>query len=232
MTASTLVFVHSPFVGPSSWAGVSRLFNESGSNAIAPALAFEAASDGSYYRALAHCVVRAADRAESAVLVVHSGAGSLSGAIADALNGRVAAIVFVDALLPHPQRSWMSTLSEGMRSNLRTRARDGRLPPWDRWFSPGVLERLIVDEEARAAFVAALPRVALAFADEIAPMRRGIEPCGYLRLSEGYDAEAHEAATLGWPVEYEALHHLAMITHPDRVATALRQLLDRMGAAV
>lgn len=232
MTASTLVFVHSPFVGPSSWTGVSRLFNESGSNAIAPALAFEASSGGSYYRALAQSAVRAADCAKRTLLVVHSGAGSLSGAIADALNGRVAAIVFVDALLPHPQRSWMSTLPEGMRSYLRTRARDGRLPPWDQWFSPGVLERLIVDEEARAAFVAALPRVPLAFADETAPIRCGIGPCGYLRLSEGYDAEAREAATLGWSVEYEALHHLAMLTHPDRVAAALRRLLDRMGTAI
>lgn len=232
MTASTVVFVHSPFVGPSAWASVANLFKEEGSNAIAPALAFGPSLGGSHYDALAQCVARAADPAGTVVLVVHSGAGSLAGAIAEALSSRVAAAVFVDAVLPHPQRSWMSTLPDAMKSHLRSLVRDGHLPPWDQWFPPDVLERLIVEDEARANFVATLPRVPLLFADEIAPVGRGSAPCGYLRLSDGYDAEAREAANLGWLVQSEALHHLAMFTHPDRVATALRQLSERLGVAV
>jgi hypothetical protein len=232
MAASTLALVHSPFVGPSAWTSVSRLFNKAGSNVVVPALTFEPRHGRSHYRALAQCVACATDPAGAIVLVVHSGAGSLADAIAEALGGRVAATVFVDAVLPHPQRSWMSTLPGPTQSQLRLLARGGHLPPWNEWFPPAVLERLIADEAARADFVAALPRVPLALADEMAPVQCRGEPRGYLRLSEGYDVEARAAKAAGWPVQSEALHHLAMVTHPDRVVTALRSLLDRLGPAI
>lgn len=228
----TLTFVHSPFVGPSAWTRVARLFNESGSNAITPALAFEATPGRSHYNALAHSTARAVESAQSIVLIVHSGAGSLADAIANACGDCVTATIFVDTVLPHPHRTWMSTLPAPMRRHLGATARDGCLPPWSQWFPSSVIERLIPDSATRTAFAAELPRVPMAFADEMAPAHHTTEPRAYLRLSDAYDAEANMASASGWPVESETLQHLAMISQADRVATALRRLLRRLGIAV
>ena len=53
--------------------------------------------------------------------------------------------------------------------------------------------------------------------------------CGYLQLSKAYDDAAREAAARGWLTEHEPLDHLAMVTRPEAVATAIDRMLERMG---
>ena len=60
-----------------------------------------------------------------------------------------------------------------------------------------------------------------------APARRG-----YLQLSPGYEAEADAAAAAGWTVARVALHHLAMIAEPDRVAAALHRLIEALSVSL
>jgi len=151
------------------------------------------------------------------VLVAHSGAGAVLPAIAERLGDRVRAAVFVDALLPHPGRSWFDTAPEEPRRQLIAMARDGRLPPWHEWFPPGTIESLVPDP---AAFIADLPRVRLDYLAEPAPGALDA-PCVYIRLSAAYDAQADEAERRGWPVHRLDADHLAILTRPAEIAALL-----------
>ena len=154
------------------------------------------------------------------ILVLHSGAGGLAGAIA--AQTPLAGVIFVDAILPHPGASWMATAPAALGEHLRGIAREGLLPPWNRWFGADPAARMIPDGAARARFVADLPRVPLAFLDTPAPLHGPLAaPCAYLRLSDAYVAEADAAAGLGWTVRREAMHHLAMLTDPAKLAAIL-----------
>ncbi len=162
------------------------------------------------------------------VLVGHSGAGALLPAVAAALPGRVRAALFVDALLPHPGRSWFDTAAPELREQLRSLAREGRLPPWHEWFPAGAVAGLLPDATVRERFLAEVPELPLAYFEERAPEVPDWSParCGYVRLSEAYDREAGDAAALGWPVYREDADHLAMLTRPAAVAELLGRLVS------
>lgn len=160
------------------------------------------------------------------IAALHSGAGGFAPAIA-AASGRLAGLIFLDALLPYPGRSWRETAPPALVSHLAAlTTTDCLLAPWDRWFGPDTLARLLPDPEMRAAFIGDLPRVPFAFLEAGCPDQREWErlPAAYLRLSQGYEAEACEAERRGWPVRRADLHHLAMATDPDKVAALLLDL--------
>ncbi len=100
LTDSTFVLVHSPLVGPGTWALVAEELRCQGHEAIVPSLLGVAAAAAPQWR---HCVdaVRAATErfANPIVLVGQSGAGPLLPRMADA-TGNVAAFIFIDAMLP------------------------------------------------------------------------------------------------------------------------------------
>lgn len=221
MTA--LVLVHSPFVGAGAWARVAEMF----ADAVVPALRLDEARAS--YAGLAQAVVDTVPSRRDAVIIVHSGAGSLAGAIAAALGPRARGVVFVDAVLPHPGRSWLSTVPEDTRARLLAGVRDGALPRWDRWFPPGLLKALLPDEAMLATFVAGLPGMPVAFAQALSPDTTFKCDAAYVRLSDAYESEAQSAERLNWPVVREASHHLALLTDPARVAASLRTVLLRIG---
>ena len=226
MTKPCVVLVHSPFVGSSFWAEVAQGLAVSGRQAICPHLTV----DGGLlrYEALAQAVVHASRSSARVELVLHSGAGGLAEAIVDALGERASGILFVDAILPHAGRSWLSTLPPGMGDRLLARVRDARLPPWDEWFPRGAIEGLVGDVVAAKRFVADLPRLPVAFASEVAPMPRRSLPSrrAYLRLSEAYESEASIAEVNGWRVRREASDHLAPLTKPLQVADMIQHELS------
>ncbi len=82
------------------------------------------------------------------------------------------------------------------------------------------------DAATRNAFVASLPRVPVAFLKAVCPDQPQWRqlPAAYLLLSPAYDAEAAEATRRGWPVRRADLHHLAMVSDPDKVAALLTEL--------
>lgn len=162
----------------------------------------------------------------STIIVVHSGAGGLVPAIVEAMIPRPAAVIFVDAILPHPGQSWLQTAPASLAHRLGGLEVDGVLPPWNTWFQEDPIVQLIPDIDERASFVAELPRVALAYFAAPAPTDAGWEsiPKAYLQLSDAYDAEAREARRRSWRVDCAGLHHLAMVTAPDRVAAMLMRL--------
>lgn len=219
------LLLHSPLLGPFSWAPTADELRRLGHQAEAPAWPGLGSLSGGLYRGL----VAGMDVPEApAVLVAHSGAGALVPALAEALGARAAAAVFCDAILPHPGRSWFDTAPDELRAQLRAGVEDGRLPAWDQWWPPGALERLLPDEAARERLVGELEPVPAAYFEEPAPDVALDVPCGYLRLSGAYEDEARLAGRQGWPAVSLPLNHLAPVSQPAAVATALEGLAARL----
>jgi pimeloyl-ACP methyl ester carboxylesterase len=223
-----LMLVHSPLTGPSTWGACAAALAARGVEAEVARLPPLAEAS---YEDLAQAVGGAIAAGAPASLVVHSGAGGLAAAIVAQAQGRVRSVVFVDAILPHPGRSWFDTAAPALGESLRARAKDGAAPRWDQWFPEGALGGLIPDGAARGTFLGELRPTPLSYLQAPAP---DLEipadiAWGYVRLSKAYEVEAGEARRVGAPTLRLDLNHLAMITHPQEVATTLLQTLKMLG---
>ena len=149
----TLVLLHSPLVGPLTWRAVAARLP----GAVTPDL-----SGAVTHASIAERVAARLEDDGPVVLVGHSGAGPLLPRIARTVRQPVAALIYVDSVLPHPGQSWIQNAPADLVDHLRGLARDGVLPPWNEWFDPAALAELLPDDEMRAAFVvAAAPAVQL-----------------------------------------------------------------------
>ena len=218
--------MHSPLVGPATWAGVAPLLSGRGYDVRVADLS-GTMTDGPPYsprqvEAIAGC---AAGR--PAILIGHSGAGALlapAGLAADQAIG----YVFLDAGLPVPGRNQMSTMPPELASQLRGLAdEDGWLPPWSQWWGDDALAELIPDADTRRRFAAECPKLPLALFTERHQEGRDL-PSAYIRLSEAYADPAAQAADNGWPVIELASHHLAPLTDPATVTEAITAMIGQL----
>jgi RimJ/RimL family protein N-acetyltransferase len=211
-SVAAFVLVHSPLLGPRSWARVAPLL----SAAEVPDLRWLVASTPPSWGALRE---RAARFPAGAVVVGHAGAGALLPLIGAACGA--SALVFVDAVVPASNASF--AIDGEFRSLLDELAADGTLAPWPEWWGPDTLRELVPHDTDRHELDDA-PRVPLAFYDEPVPVPDGWDtmPCGYVRLSDAYDQAATDARRRGWPVVRRAGTHLDPLTQPAEVARAVK----------
>jgi RimJ/RimL family protein N-acetyltransferase len=211
------VLVHSPLLGPRSWASVAARLKDVD---VPDLRSFVTAPPPSWAALQGRAIAMPA----GAVVVGHSGAGAVLPLIAAA--SKASAVVFVDAVVP-PSSGAFRIPSE-FRAWLADLAVDGVLPPWPAWWGPDALAALVPDEADRRALDDA-PRVPLAFYDEPVPVPDGWDtmPCGYVRLSEAYDDEAAEARRRGWPVVRLAGTHLDLVTRPEEILRALKLVVSQ-----
>jgi hypothetical protein len=219
-----LALIHSPLVGPSCWRQVASRLGSGSIEAVAVDYGGVAGPD--WYGGAAARAAAAFSSADDVIIVAHSGAGGLVSSLGERLGAHLVGTVLVDAVMPYPGRCWFDTASEVMAAHLRALANDGVLPPWDTWFDRDAIANLLPDPAGLAAFRAELPRVPLAYFEALAPdvVDRKDRPAAYLQLSEAYAPEATAAELKDWTVRREPLHHLAMLSHPDRVAAAIADL--------
>lgn len=225
-----LILLHSPLLGPQSWRPTAAELARRGRSMLTPRLPPLLEVTGGFYADLAAAAAAAiaAEGEEPAILALHSAAGELAPSIAAALGAALAGVIFVDAILPHPGRSWLDTAPAALREQLTAGAQQGLLPAWDGWWPPGALEKLAPDADLRAALIAELEPLPLAYFEEVAPEITFDAPCAYLQLSGAYEEEGRRAVRLGWPVVRLPATHLAPATQPRAVATALETLTDRL----
>jgi hypothetical protein len=133
-------------------------------------------------------------------------------------------------LLPYPGEAWFDSAPAELAAHLRALATDGVLPPWHEWFGAGAVAEVLPEPHLRAAFVAELPRLPLAYFAEPTGHLTWSGPAGYLLLSDAYRTAGAQARASRLPVVEELTDHLAMLTRPDPVAAALRRLLGLLGA--
>lgn len=233
MPPPRLVLLHSPLTGPSAWAAVADELARRGHAVETPAWPRLSDVSDRFYATLADELAAGLSRRDAPlVLVAHSGAGPLAPVVASRLTPLLTGVIFADAILPHPGRSWFDTAPGEMRDRLRAGAQMGELPSWNEWWPPGALERLVPEAAIRTALVAELEPLPLAYFEEIAPDAIYAGPAAYLQLSGAYDDEARLAGRYGWPVVRLPLHHLAMMTNPEPVAAAVESLAARLAEPV
>jgi hypothetical protein len=235
MDAGTLVLLHSPLVGVESWGALPDALRRGGGGAVAVGVGTdeEAPFAEGYVRGAVAGVLDGPPLADPLVLVGHSGAGPLLGAVGNGLKARrrpVGGYLFCDAGLPEDGASRLDLLAvedRAMAAAFRAELeRGGRFPTW----SDADLEPVVPDPGARAALVGSLRPRGLAFFTEPLPAAPGWPdaPCGYLRLSAVYDRWAEAAAARGWPTASLNAGHFHPLVDPDGVAAALLGLLARM----
>ena len=142
------VLVASPFTGPFAWSRVASELRARGRRVA----------------------VRDADVGidSPVVLVAHSGGGPQLPALAAATRG-VVGMVLVDALLPHPGRSWSETVPAAFVEKLKAEAVQGKLAPWPQWWGDAGMRALLPDDALRAEFVRSCPAVPVDVIDEVKP---------------------------------------------------------------
>jgi hypothetical protein len=227
--SAAFVLIHSPFLGPLSWRAVDGALRKRGEAALLLDLRPALSAERRYYEAF--CATAARQIGAPSILVAHSGAGALVPAILGRAKGLAQGAIFVDALLPHPGRSWFDAAPIGLVKRLRAGARAGRAPPWPSWWPKEAMAQLLPDRRLRERLSRSAPAVPLAYLEEPAPASAASPPprgYGYVQLSSSYDKPADRARALGWPVERVHGHHLSAMTEPDLVAEAIVAVARRL----
>lgn len=214
--------VHSPFVGQVSWRGLAGVMPE------AVVVDYGGVRGPRWYQDVAEAVVAQVGEAPF-VAVLHSGAGGFAPAIAASAGARLGGLIFLDAVLPYPGVSCLSTAPEPLVAHLRKITTGGRLARWNRWFPQDPTLAMIPDAALREAFISDLPDTPFAFLEAACPADAWEHvPAAYVQLSQGYAATAAKVEARGWPVLRADLHHLAMASDPETVASLLRDVAARL----
>jgi hypothetical protein len=224
------LLVHSPLVGPYTWASVADELWRRGYDAVVPSLYDLEEGDSPYWQRHALVVRRAlepvpADRA--IILVAHSGAGPMLPTFRDQLAQRVTGYIFVDAGLPKDNASRLDQFeSQAVADEWRQRAPNGLIPVW----TDGDLAEDIPDTTIRQRFVSELRPMPLAIYEEPLPVFAGWPdaPCSYILFSPFYERYAIQAHRLGWPIRQFEAGHFHMLVDPAAVTDALLDVATSM----
>ena len=229
--AEFFVLVHSPVLGPASWAPVAHELAGSGRQVLVPSLAGFTDAGPPYTGRLVElaCAQVPAGPEDRVVLVLHSGAGVFAPYLAEAVAAREVAVVFADAALP-PPATGATVTDRAFLPVLRDMASGGMVPPWPQWWPSDAVSPLFPDDETRRSVTREALSLPLAFFEEDLPpvprSWRSSHPA-YLRFSEGYQQHARAAASFGWPVRELPGQHLHMLVRPAEVAMAITGLAAR-----
>ena len=131
----------------------------------------------------------------------------------------------------HPALSWFDTAPPALRRELLGMVSSGLLPPWHRWFPPGVIEELVPQLALRREFVAEIPRLPVAYFEAGAgDACVGDPPVCISAVERRLRSRGRRSRTpwlLGGP---QGLDHLRMLTAPESVAELVVQTVDTLQA--
>jgi pimeloyl-ACP methyl ester carboxylesterase len=231
-TRPVIVLIHSPLVGPASWAAVAEVLRLRGESVLVPDLRPGTEQGPPYFEHHAGIVARAVKTLGSdrrVMVVAHSGAGVLLPPIEAALGRPAVARIFVDAIFPQDGRSRLDLFATpGEAQDFRSAAKDGHLPVW----TDADLQGTVPDAGLRRSLVAELRPLPLAVYEEPIPVASTWNPvpCWYLRLSDGYGADMARARQAGCRTEERPSSHFAVLTEAEPIAALLATWLDDAAA--
>lgn len=228
------VLIHSPLVGPLTWALVVEQLRDRGADAVAPSLLGTDRRDGPHWQrhvAAITLALRDVPAHRRVVLVAHSGAGPLMPAIGQGIGQDVAGYVFVDAGLPgNDGQSRLDLFDPADADRFRQAAVGGMLPSV--WRDEALLRAIGIEDAClRRRFAAEVPDVPLAVYEEPLPVPSDwpAAPCGYLQFSAPYKADGRDAERGGWAFRVLRGGHFHMLVDPPAVAATLLDLIAELG---
>ena len=226
MVSSTLVLVHSPLVGPSSWRPLADVARARGFDVVRPDLTGVVDADLPQWRYLVETAVDSTHGHDDLIVLGHSGAGAVLPELGRRVQDRLRAVVFVDAIVP--PAVGVHRTSEPFSRFLDDKMVDGRLLPWLDWWPPEVVAELVTSPQQLEELRSDMPRLHRSFYDAAIPVPEGWSagPCAYLQLSPAYDDERRAATAFGWPAAVIDGTHLSIYTDPSAVLAAVEQLVD------
>src|SRR5258707_2007896 len=186
-----VVLVHSPLVGPFTWALVADVLQKRGIEVAVPVLRNDQnkpATGIPYWKQHTLAVKNALASYpldKSLILIGHSGAGPLLPALAEGIVQPISAYVFVDAGLPKNNASRLDQFgSPNEAQSFRDNAVNGLLPSW----TSDDLAEVISDNMIRQRFVEELRPTPLEVYEEPLPVFAAWPdaPCAYIQFSPVY----------------------------------------------
>jgi len=227
MANGTVVLVHSPLVGPTTWDPVARALVERGRQVALPSLLGMEDSPAPFWRwAVDRLLHSLASEEGPLTLVAHSGAGPLLPIVGAEADREISSYVFVDATIPAPTGSTPVVPAEFLPS-LEALVERGRLPRWSQWWDEGTMRALVPDDGLRRRLEEEMPSLPMAYFSEAIPVptRWPDAPCAYILFSEAYEPVAADARFRGWPTRRIAGEHLHIVVDPESVAQALIEMV-------
>jgi hypothetical protein len=219
------VLVHSPSVGPRTWAPIKSRLDDVGAVTIVPTLVAVADAGTPFWEKVSEITREAIDQLpadQPIVIVAHSNAGLFVPVVVASAPRPVVGCIFVDAALPSLFGPTPVATPE-LLEFLRPKVVDGRLPQWTAWWDDADIAPMFPDAEVRRVVSAEQPRLPLSYYEELVPVPLGWDslPCGYLLFGPPYDAMARDAAQRGWAVKENAGLHLHQLVDPDAVTRSI-----------
>ncbi len=215
------VLVHSPLVGPYSWARVAEALRDLDHPVVVPRVRSLEQEGAPFWERHVEAITRAvaSRHPEEVVLVGHSGAGRLLPISGERIAVPISAYVFVDADIPVRTESRLDAMPPEVAQQFREADRNGLLPPWPE----DVFKHEIHDDEVRSRLVAELSPLPLAVYEEPIPLPAGWPDarCAYVRLSGHYPEAEARAESQGWPIHGFDGDHFFILVGPGEVASAL-----------
>jgi pimeloyl-ACP methyl ester carboxylesterase len=226
------VLVHSPLVGPTTWAPVAAALRERGWEVAVPELHDVIYSAQFYWAQHAEAVGSGLMRVaptRPVILAGHSGAGPILPIIGARLRRPVAAYLFVDAGLPMKGVSRLAMMAQEDPDWAAQFAQElhagAEFPTW----TDADLAEIVPDADVRQGLLAELRPHNADFFEEAIPVPDGWPdaPCAYLQFSAAYDVPAGEAQARHWPFRRIDAGHFHMLVEPEAVAAAMLELVEQ-----
>jgi hypothetical protein len=226
------VLIHSPSVGPLTWAPVAQRLTGSGRVALVPDLTDVTDSTPPFWPRISDRVselVTQLPAGQPVMLVVHSNAGLFVPPIVAAAPRPIEGCIFVDAALPARTGPTPAAPPE-LLEFLRSKVTEGRLPPWTTWWDEADVAPMFPDASTRASVSAEQPCLPISYYEQLVPGFDGWDarPCGYLLFGPPYDETAQTARDRGWLVDHIPGHHIHQIVDADAVTDRLVAMAERM----
>jgi pimeloyl-ACP methyl ester carboxylesterase len=217
----TIVLLGGSGLGPWAWQRVVPLLNSRGFRTRTPRLRAPAAS-------LDDWIDDATDpELTDVTLVAHSFAGYVAAGALARDAGRIRTVVFLDAVLPQPGKSWFEVMGPDVERFMTSLARDGAVP----WFTREQLDQLYpehgINDEDFAWMQANLTPQPVAtytrpaIAEPLDPTRANLVYVRCLRTMP--PATSIDATGPGWTVRTLDAGHWPMITHPEATARLIEE---------
>ena len=223
---STVILIHSPLVGVSTWSLVAEEMRQRSINVIVPELIDSPDSTEPFWKQHVESINRALARlarSQAVTLVAHSGAGPLLPAIGRSLDKPVNAYIFVDAGIPHDGATRLDMMNiedpqwaRQFQSDLEIGA---SFPNWD----SDDLRMIIPDKKLRKQVIAEIRPRKLDFFSEPIPVFKEWPnaPCIYIQFSEAYNRPATWAQQAGWKTHKLVGGHFHMLVDPNQLTNVL-----------